>query len=449
MARIAVVGAGYVGLVTGACLARLGHTVVCLEVDKEKVRSLKRGITPISEPGLDDLLAAAAETKQLRFSSNYSKVAAVDYAILAVPTPPSSDGSADTSYVLQAVRAISAHCRPGLILVIKSTVPVGTADEISRRPELRAAGIEVVSNPEFLRQGTAVHDFLHPDRVVIGASSLQAAVDVARLYAHLDAPIVAVSRRSAELAKYTANAFLATRISFMNEVAHIATAVDADIEEVARIIGMDQRIGPAFLKAGLGWGGSCFPKDVLALSSIARGNGCETPILNAAYETNERQSEHTARKMLDAVRNGRDPLITILGLAFKPETDDVRGSPALSVARRLLDEGVAMRAHDPLALGNASRIMPELEYCDDPYAALDGADAVLLATDWRHYLALDWALIRELMRGNTIFDGRNFLDGPTLQKLGFRYLSFGRPSLNGHSRAPIDGADLGEGAWPA
>jgi UDPglucose 6-dehydrogenase len=332
--------------------------------------------------------------------------------------------------------------------VIKSTVPVGTADEVSVLPAVTAAGIEIVSNPEFLRQGSAVQDFLHPDRVVIGAESHQSAVDVARLYAALDAPIVAVTRRSAELAKYTANAFLATRISFINEVAHVASVVNADIDDVARIVGMDRRIGSAFLKAGLGWGGSCFPKDVQALAAMARSNGCHTPIIDATFETNNRQSEYAARAVLRAVRNGTKPLVAVLGLAFKPDTDDVRGSPALRVAQRLAQEGVTLRAHDPLAAANARRVMPELDYFEDPYIALEGVDAVLLATDWKEYLALDWALVRELMRGNTVFDGRNFLDGPGLQQLGFHYLSFGRPSLNGHEPITRKGPGGSEGFGP-
>ena len=270
---------------------------------------------------------------------------------------------------------------------MKSTVPVGTADAIAEMPLVLEGGLEVVSNPEFMRQGTAVQDFLAPDRVVIGASSLQAAVDVARLYGWLDAPIIAVDRRSAELAKYTANALLATRISFMNEISHIAAAVHADVKDVARIVGLDRRIGPAFLRAGLGWGGSCFPKDVLALSSVAIDNGCETPILEAVYATNELQREYAAKLLLDAVRDVHDPVVAVLGLAFKPNTDDVRGSPALSVMQRLRKEGVTVRAHDPFALVNASRVLPDVDYRPDPYSALDGADALLLATEWEEYRA--------------------------------------------------------------
>ena len=314
---------------------------------------------------------------------------------------------------------------------------MGTADIIGQMASVLGAGIEVVSNPEFLRQGTAVRDFLNPDRVVIGASSLQSAVDVARLYGRLDVPIVAVDRRSAELAKYTANALLATRISFMNEISHIAAAVDADVDDVARIVGMDGRIGPAFLKAGLGWGGSCFPKDVLALSSAAASNGCSTPILQAVYETNELQREYAAKLLLDAVRTVHDPVVAVLGLAFKPNTDDVRGSPALAIAGRLLKEGVVVRVHDPRALANASRVLPGVDCCPDPYSALEGADALLLATEWEEYGALDWVLIRETMRGKTVLDGRNVLNRVLLAELGFRCLSVAPPThKNGNGSAP-------------
>jgi len=437
VAEIAVVGAGYVGLVTAACLSEFGHRVTCIEVDEGKLIALGAGDLPIHEPGLADLVWKHVQDGRLRFTDDYQQIAGAGFVFLAVPTPSRKDGSADTRYVLQAVDSLIPHARPDTVIVIKSTVPVGTADIIAGLAPVVEAGLKVVSNPEFLRQGTAVHDFLQPDRVVIGASSPQAAARVASLYASVLAPIIAVDRRSAELAKYTANALLATRISFMNEISHIATAVDANVDEVARIVGMDPRIGPAFLKAGLGWGGSCLPKDVLALSSVASSNGCHTPILRAVYETNELQREHAADLLLQAVRAIQDPVVAILGLAFKPNTDDVRGSPALGIAQRLLEEGVSVRVHDPLAFDNASRVVPDIECHSDPYSALDGADALLLATEWEEYIALDWALVRETMRGKMVLDGRNALDGVLLSELGFRYWSFGRATQsNGHGTAP-------------
>jgi UDPglucose 6-dehydrogenase len=439
VARLAVIGAGYVGLVTAACLSECGHRVTCIEVDERKLSALGAGDLPIHEPGLAELVWKNVVDGRLRFSGDYAQIGESDFVFIAVPTPCGENGSADTSYVLQAVESLIPHANPGTLIVIKSTVPVGTADAIAGLQSVLNARIEVVSNPEFMRQGTAVQDFQQPDRVVVGASSLQAAVDVTRLYGSLEAPIVAVDRRSAELAKYTANALLATRISFMNEISHIATAVHADVDDVARIVGMDRRIGPAFLRAGLGWGGSCFPKDVLALSSVAAGNGCPTPILEAVYETNEHQRERAARLLLDAVGAVQDPVVAILGLAFKPNTDDVRGSPALSIAQLLFEEGVAVRAHDPFALANARQVVPELDYRSDPYSALDGADALLLATEWEEYGTMDWVLIRETMRGKTVLDGRNFLDGVLLAELGFRYWSFGRATRsNGNGAAPHD-----------
>jgi len=430
VAQLAVVGAGYVGLVTAACLSEFGHRVTCIEVDERRLIGLGAGDLPIHEPGLAELVWEHARDGRLQFTGDYTRIAGAEFVFIAVPTPSREDGSADTSYVLQAVHSLITHARPGLVIVIKSTVPVGTGDGIAGLAPVLDAGLEVVSNPEFLRQGTAVHDFLEPDRVVIGASSPEAAARVARLYASLDAPIVAVDRRSAELAKYTANALLATRISFMNEISHIATAVDADVDVVARIVGMDRRIGPAFLRAGLGWGGSCFPKDVLALSSVAASNGCRAPILKAVYEINELQREHAAELLLDAVRAIQDPIVAVLGLAFKPNTDDVRGSPGLGIAQRLLKEGVTVRVHDPFAFVNASRVLPDVDYRLDPYSALDGADALLLATEWEEYAALDWVLVRETMRGKTVLDGRNALNGVLLAELGFRYRSFGRAGQN-------------------
>ena len=437
MAQLAVVGAGYVGLVTAACLAELGHGVTCIEVDEQKLTRLRAGDLPIHEPGLAELVSKHQLDGCLRFTGDYAQISDNDSVFIAVPTPSRENGSADTSYVLQAVDSLIPYAKRGLLIVIKSTVPVGTADYVAVMAPVMEAGVEVVSNPEFLRQGTAVYDFLQPDRVVIGASSLQAAVDITQLYASLDAPIVAVDRRSAELAKYTANALLATRISFMNEISHIATTLDANVDDVARIVGLDRRIGPAFLRAGLGWGGSCFPKDLLALSSVAANNGCDTPILQAVYRTNELQRERAARFLLDAVQAIQDPVVAILGLAFKPNTDDVRGSPALGVAQLLRRHGVTVRAHDPFALVNASLVLPEVDYRTDPYSALEGADALLLATEWEEYYDLDWILVRESMRGKTVLDGRNVLNGGLLAELGFRYWSFGRgTNHNGNGSTP-------------
>ncbi len=435
MTKIAVVGAGYVGLVTGACLAKLGHAVLCLEVDERRLIELKNGRSPIHEPGLSELLAEGIAQGRLRFSDDYREVATVDFAFIAVPTPPREDGSADTAYVRCAVSSVLNHCSPGLTIAIKSTVPVGLGDEMAQLAAGYGKGVEVVSNPEFLRQGAAVRDFLEPDRVVIGASSVATASHVADLYSSLKCPVLMVTRKSAELGKYTANALLASKISFMNEISHIASALEADVDDVARIVGTDRRIGTSFLQAGLGWGGSCFPKDVLALSSLARSYGCPTPILRAVYDVNEGQKDHVTELLVEAVQLQESPVVAILGLAFKPKTDDVRGSPALDVARRLLSRRVAVRAHDPQASANAMRMVPELTCPPDPYEAVAGADAVLLATEWPEYQQLDWILIRELMRGNVVIDGRNVLDLAALSSLGFRYSGFGRRRMDGGAAA--------------
>jgi UDPglucose 6-dehydrogenase len=432
--QLGVLGAGYVGLVTAACLAELGHRVTCVEVDERRLTALRAGQLPIYEPGLAELVWGNAQRGRLLFTGDFGEIADADAIFVAVPTPSGENGEADISFVREAVYSLIPHAKCGVLLIIKSTVPVGTADGISQLPRVLEAGIEVVSNPEFLRQGTAVQDFLQPERVVIGAESAQAVERAARIYASLEASIIAVDRRSAELAKYTANALLATRISFMNEISHIATAVNADIDDVARIVGMDRRIGPAFLRSGLGWGGSCFPKDVLALTSTAALYACHTPILRAVYEINELQREHAAQLLIDALQGIDDPIVALLGVAFKPNTDDVRGSPALTIARRLIESGVAVRVHDPFALPNARQVLPGIDCEPDPYSALNGADALLLATEWEEYETLDWTLVRETMRGKTVIDGRNVLNRVHLTELGFDYRSFGRPGhkLNGN-----------------
>jgi len=432
MERVCVIGAGYVGLVTAACLSELGHLVTCIEVDEGRLLALQAGRLPIHEPGLAELVCGNTQRGRLLFSGNFAGIADADVVFVAVPTPSGEDGDADVSFVRRAVESLIQYATPGLVLVVKSTVPVGTADEIAQLAPVLKAGIEVVSNPEFLRQGTAVYDFLHPDRVVIGAASAEAMERVARIYDSLDAPIVGVDRRSAELAKYAANALLATRISFMNEISHIASTVEANIDDVALIVGMDRRIGSAFLRAGLGWGGSCFPKDVLALTSAAEGYGCHTPILRAVYEVNQLQRERAAELLIEALHGVADPTVAILGVAFKPNTDDVRGSPGLTIAERLIKRGVTVRAHDPYALSNAALLVPDIDCQSDPYSALEGADALLLATEWEEYEALDWTLVRETMRGRTVVDGRNVLNRAHLTELGFHYRSFGRPEYNGN-----------------
>lgn len=345
------------------------------------------------------------------------------------------------------MRSVVEHAAPGLVLVLKSTVPVGTGVEVTRQlEELNRPDIDVVSNPEFLRQGSAVKDFLQPDRIVIGADTPAAAERVAALYEGFNAPVIITSRPSAELAKYAANALLATKISFMNEVAAVCEAAGADVEDIARVVGLDRRIGPAFLSAGLGWGGSCLPKDVRALAATAEDFGCRTALLDAVSNTNNRQRQRAFEILRAAVSRNERPVVAVLGLAFKPNTDDIREAPALDVIARLLEEGIRVRAHDPKAMANARLALPNITYCDDAYDAARDAGALLLATEWRDYLTLDWSRMRTLMRGDLLLDGRNVLDGRLLNALGFMYVSFGRTMAGPRPPSP---APRGDGARSA
>ena len=428
MSRISVIGGGYVGLVSGAGLARLGHSVVVVEVDQHRLARIRSGHLPIHEPGLDELVAEERAEHRLEFTDEYAAaIPSSDFVFLAVNTPPRPDGEADTTFVFNAVRTVLAHARPGLTIVTKSTVPVGTGDQIEGLAREAGVRAEVVSNPEFLREGTAVYDFMHPDRVVVGARTETVAARVAGLYESLEAPHILTSRRSAELAKYAANAFLATRISFMNEIATISEAVGADIAEIERIVGADARIGPAFLQAGLGWGGSCFPKDLSALAATASRAGQDSRIIDAVVQVNTGQRDRAVELLLEAVGQRDDAVVGVLGLAFKPHTDDLRGSPALEVIARLIEAGVGIRAHDPAAMPAARLLAPDATYVRDAYEVAEGADALLLATEWPLYRELDWRRVRSLMRGRRIVDGRNVLHGGLLTRLGFDYRGFGRP----------------------
>ena len=454
--KVTVVGTGYVGLTTGVALAFLGNQVTCVDIDPEKIAKLNHGQVPIYEPGLQELLEISRAN--LHFTTSYDEagIGACDVVFIAVGTPSLPDGNADLSYVKAAAEAISPRLDDHFIVVVnKSTVPIGSGNWVgallretySRRKGSAAEGnFAVASNPEFLRQGSALLDTLYPDRVVIGSEDTRAIDTLTNLYrpilnqdfpppAHLPRPerlsaipVVTSDLASAELIKYSANSFLALKISFMNEIAHLAEKVGADVTQIARGIGLDARIGPRFLNAGIGWGGSCFGKDTAALVAIAREYGISMPIVQAAREVNYRQRTWAVETLLHELETLEGRTIALLGFAFKANTDDLRDAPSVEIARLLIQHGARVRATDPVALANARALTPELGviYCDAPLEALDKADAVVLVTEWLEYRDLDWARIKGMLENPLILDGRNFLDRHELERLGYRYIGVGR-----------------------
>jgi UDPglucose 6-dehydrogenase len=425
VSRITVIGAGYVGLVTAACMARLGHEVTAMDVDEERVRLLDEGGVPIYEPGLTDLIAEHRD--RLAFTADpavaYKRG---EYIFICVDTPPTYSGDADLSRIWQVIDNLPPEDGER-VLITKSTVPVGTGASI--QAELAARGYEHIhycSNPEFLREGSAIQDFLNPDRVVVGANGSEVRDRVARLYASLEVPVVMTDVPSAEMIKYASNAFLATKISFINEIANVCEATGADVQVVAHGMGLDKRIGPHFLQAGIGYGGSCFPKDVSALKQLAGNSGYHFQLLTAVIEVNELQKRRVIGKLKrylgDELRGRR---ICLLGLAFKPNTDDVREASSIVLASRLLAEGAEVVAYDPIAIENVRPILPAVDYAPTALDALEGSDACVLVTEWPELVQQDWARIKEVMRRAVVIDGRNSLDGPTLVKLGFCYEGIG------------------------
>ena len=438
--RVTLFGTGYVGLVSGACLADVGNRVVCVDIDDGKVARLERGEVPIFEPGLEPLVAANREAGRLQFTTSAERgVAHGDIIFIAVGTPPDEDGSADLSHVLAVARTIGQHLDRYAVVVDKSTVPVGTAGKVRATiaAELERRGVEipfdVVSNPEFLKEGAAVEDCMRPDRIVIGSDSQRAVERLMRLYAPFTrnhARFVVMDVRSAELTKYAANAMLATKISFMNEMACIAEQVGADIEQVRLGIGSDPRIGYSFIYPGIGYGGSCFPKDVRALRSTAHGHGCPPSLLDAVEMVNERQK---GRLFAQVRRHFGDRLagrsFALWGLAFKPNTDDMREAPSRVLIEQLLEAGATVRAHDPAARDEARRLFggrDGLLLCDGPYEALEGADALLVVTEWKAYRSPDFERIREQLATPVLFDGRNIYDPVQVEDAGIAYYGIGR-----------------------
>jgi UDPglucose 6-dehydrogenase len=434
--RVTMMGAGYVGLVSGACFADFGHHVTCIDKDAKKVAALNRGEIPIFEPGLADLVEANVRQERLNFAVETDAVSKADAVFIAVGTPSRrGDGHADLSFVYDAVREIAPLLSTTAVVVTKSTVPVGTGDEIERilREKRRDAEIQVVSNPEFLREGAAIQDFKHPDRIVIGSDNARAQTVVAEIYRplYLNAPpIIYVSRRTAELIKYAANAFLATKITFINEIADLCEQVGADVQEVARGMGLDNRIGGKFLHAGPGFGGSCFPKDATALLKTAQDRGVALRIVETVAAANEQRKRAMARKVVAALDGSvRGKTVAVLGLTFKPNTDDTRDSPAIPLITALQDLGATVRAYDPAGMEQLKPQLPTVHYCTSAYVAAEGAHAVVIATEWEQFRALDLARLKHLMAQAVIVDLRNIYRADEMKRAKFRYVAVGRSGV--------------------
>lgn len=431
--HIAVIGTGYVGLVTGACFAEFGVDVTCVDIDAEKIARLLNGEMPIYEPGLEQLVTKNTQSGRLRFTTDLKQ--AVEQALvifLAVGTPPKSDGSPDLSFVETAARSVAQHMNGYKVIVTKSTVPIGTGEHIRkliREHQKSKLNFGIVSNPEFLREGAAINDFMRPDRVVLGSRDEEAIAIMRDLYRPLyliEAPFVITSLEAAELTKYAANAFLATKISFINEIANLCESIGCDVHDVARAIGMDRRIGSKFLHPGPGFGGSCFPKDTQALASVAEQFGRESLIVDAVIEVNRRQRQAMVPKIEKLVGDLAGKTIAILGLAFKPETDDMREAPAIDIITGLIERGAVVRAYDPVAMTEAAAVLPGVDYAADEYEAVTNADALVFVTEWNQFRALDMRRIRDLMRSPRIADLRNIYEPADMRELGFEYVGVGR-----------------------
>jgi UDPglucose 6-dehydrogenase len=433
MKRLAIIGTGYVGLVTGTCFAELGNDVICLDNDAEKIARLNRGESPFYEPQLLEMIVRNQHAGRLSFSSDVNAaVAASDIIFIAVGTPMGEDGHADLSAVRAVAAAIGRALNGPKIVVSKSTVPVETGELVSSIISENSTGnyrVDVVSNPEFLREGSAIGDFMQPDRIVIGTNSAEAEEAMRELYRSLDAPIVFTDVRTSEMIKYAANAFLATKISFMNEIANICELVNVDVKVVGQGMGYDHRIGTQFMNPGIGYGGSCFPKDVRALEKIAEGRHYDASLLQAVERVNRRQFDATYRKVAGLL--GGDPAgktVGVLGLSFKPNTDDIREAPALSVIDQLLEAGASIRAHDPIAMDVVRAAYGDrIQYCSQVYEASHDVDVLLLATEWNEYKNIDFRMIKKLMRGNVVIDGRNIFDPEKVVAAGLDYVGIGRP----------------------
>ncbi len=432
--HISVIGTGYVGLVTGACFAEFGVNVTCIDNDAKRIEKLEKGEVPFFEPGINELVAKGIKENRLAFSTDIAK--AVDKALvifIAVGTPPNDDGSANLSFVEEVGRGIARYMTGYKVIVTKSTVPVGTGEkllEVIKQTQKESIRFDIVSNPEFLREGSAIEDFMRPNRVVIGADSDQAVAIMKDLYRPLyliETPIVVTDVPTAELIKYASNAFLATKVSFINEIANLCERVGANVQMVAKGMGLDHRIGPKFLHAGPGFGGSCFPKDLAALIQTGKRHGYPMQIASAASRVNELQQKQMIAKIRDAAGGIKGKTLGMLGLSFKPNTNDLRNAPALAISQDLLAEGATIRAYDPAALEEACRILPGLQACRNTYDVAEGADALIIMTEWNQFRNLDFEKLKTVMRHPVLLDLRNVYDPDRVTSAGFQYISVGQP----------------------
>jgi len=430
MMDICIVGSGHVGLVTGACLADLGNRIICMDDDKAKIASLQEGHLPFYEPELESIVQRNVSAGRLSFTTDAAEgVRKAKVIFICVGTPQGPDGAADLSYVETAAKRVAEAMDGYRAIVDKSTVPVKTGGWVKRTVKLnnrRQYDFDVISNPEFLREGRAVHDFMHPDRIVIGVESERAAKLMTELYQPLKAPMIVTNIETAELIKHASNAFLAVKISYINAIANICEAVGADVTKVAEGMGLDERIGRHFLDAGIGYGGYCLPKDVLAFIKIAEEVGYDFELLRAVDKINDHQSRLVVRKAKDLLWNLNDKTIGVLGLAFKPNTDDIRESPSIKVIKQLQQEGVKIKAYDPKAMDNIKQIFPDIELCQGPYQVAQGSDALVIVTDWDEFKKMDLRKIKRLLNQPVIIDGRNIFDPGEMEKLGFTYQGVGR-----------------------
>jgi UDPglucose 6-dehydrogenase len=428
--NISIIGSGYVGLVTGACFAELGNKVICADNDAKKISDLKKGIVPIYEPGLEELIKVNLKNKRLKFTSSIrDAVKASEVIFIAVGTPALENGEADLTGIENVARSIAQNMDGYCLIVEKSTVPVETCAWVKKTISTyvkKGHKFDVVSNPEFLREGSAINDFTRPDRIVLGVESVKAKQIMTSLYQPLNAPILVTNIKSAELIKHASNAFLATKISFINAVARICDKVGADVKEVAQGMGLDNRIGRYFLHAGIGYGGSCFPKDLEAFINIAEKLGYDFQILKAVRNTNEEQKKFVLQKIKDELWIIKDKTIAVAGLAFKPNTDDVRNSPSIDLVNALIQEGAKVKVYDPKAMGKAKELLREVVFCDDLYQAAKAADCLIVATEWNEFKELDFIRLKKTLKRPLVIDARNIYEPKLLKELGFTYIGVGR-----------------------